>query len=102
VQKRLTLIAVQRRIEEERLGLQRAIHMLTSSRETVVRAHTQETMEVDAPASVAGNGGVKRNREEQDATGKDSPSERTNTVRNLHIRRLSYQSLLRRGASSAR
>jgi len=59
---------------EERLGLHQVIHTIIS------KTHTQEAMEVDVLASAAGNGGVKRKREEEEIGVKDSPSKRTKTV----------------------
>ena len=48
--------------------------------ETAVQAHTQEAMEVDILASAAGNGCVKRKREEEEVGVKYSPSKRAKTV----------------------
>jgi hypothetical protein len=50
---------------------------------TAVQTHTQAVMEVDTLASAAGNGGVKRKREEEDFGVKDSSSKRTTNVEGL-------------------
>ena len=84
VQKCLAVIAIQRRVEEERrrkawatASYQYAHHQ---AEETAVQTHTQEAMEVDLLAPAAGNGGVKRKREEEDVGMKDSPSKRAKTA----------------------
>jgi len=75
---------VQRRIEEERRRKSWAtagyLYDHQQPIETAVRARTQEAMEVDALASAAVNGGVKREREEEDIVAKDSPSKSAKTV----------------------
>jgi len=60
--------------DERRIGLHQVIHTITS------KTRTQEAVEVGALASAAGNGGVKRKREEEEIGMKDLPSKRTKTV----------------------
>jgi len=70
VQQCLGVIALQRRIEEERRRKAWATasypYAYQRTEETALRARTQEAMEVGALTSTAGNGGVKRKREEED------------------------------------
>jgi hypothetical protein len=84
VQKCLAVIAVQRRVEEERRKKAWATagypYAYQQAGETAVQAHTQEKMEVDALASAEGNGGAKRKREEEDVGVKDSPSKKARTI----------------------
>ena len=84
MQKCLAGIAVQRRVEEERRRKAWATagysYAYQQGEESAVQAHTQEAMEVDPPTSAAGNGGVKRKREEEDVGVNDSPSKRAKTV----------------------
>ena len=47
---------------------------------STARTCTREVMEVDVLAFTAGNGGVKRKREEEEVGGKDSLSTRAKTV----------------------
>jgi len=94
VQKRLAVIAMHGRIEEERRRKAWARsgypYAYQQAEETTVQTHPQEHfptttntrvgMEVYALISAAGNGGVKRKREEKDIGVKDSPSKRAKTV----------------------
>jgi len=70
VQEWLTVIAMQRRIEEERRREAWATtgypYAYRKAGETTQKAHTQKTMGVRALASAAGNGGAKRKRWEKD------------------------------------
>jgi len=81
VQKCLAVIAVQRRVEEERRRKAWATagypYAYQQAEETAVQTHAQDAMEVDA---AAGNGGIKRKREEEDVGVKGSPSKRAKTV----------------------
>ena len=84
MQKCLAIIAVQRRIEEERQGMAQAMagypygHRQTE--ETTIQTRTQDAVEVDVLASAAGNGGTKCEGEEGDIEVEDSPSKRAETV----------------------
>jgi len=83
VQKSLAVVAMQRRIEEERRRKVWATASYSCDYQQAcetVRSHTQETMEVDALASAAGSGGVKREREEEDVGVKDSSPKKAKTV----------------------
>ncbi len=75
---------MQRRVEEERRRKAWATtgysNAYQKAEETAVQTQTQEAMEVDALASAAGSGGVKRKREEEDVGVKDSPPKRVKTV----------------------
>ena len=90
VQKCLAIIAVQRRIEEERRKKVWASagypYAYQQAGGTAVQTQSQEaTMEVDTVAPAAGNGGGKRKREEEDDEAKDSPSKRVKTVEEFAV-----------------
>jgi len=76
VQRCLAVIAMQTRIEKERRSKACATagypYAYQQAEETTVQTHIQEAMEVNALASAAGNGGIKRKREEEDVGVKDS------------------------------
>lgn len=83
-QKCLAVIAVQKRIEEERrrkawatAGYQ---YVYQPAEQTTVQTHTLDLMEVDVLTPSAGNGGPKRKREEEDVGMKASPSKRAKTM----------------------
>lgn len=84
VQKCLAVIAVQKRIEEERRRKAWTTagypYAYQQAGETAVQTHTQEAMEVNVLTPAAGNGGSKRKREEEDVGVKDSPSKRAKTI----------------------
>lgn len=84
VQKCLAVIAVQRRIEEERRRKAWATtgysNAYQKAEETAVQTRTQEAMEVDVLASAVGSGGAKRKREEEDVDANGSPPKRVKIV----------------------
>jgi hypothetical protein len=84
VQKCLAVIAVQRRVEEERRRKAWATagypYAYQQAEATAIQTQTQEAMKVDVLTPATGNGGVKRKREEEDVGVKDSPSKRAKNV----------------------
>jgi len=77
VQKCLAVVAVQRRVEEERLQLQQVIYMITGEPE---RPLFGSILKRSALAFAAGNRGVRRERKEEDVGVKDSSPNMAKTM----------------------
>ena len=84
MQKCLAVVAIQRRVEEEKRRKAWAMagypYAHQQAEETAVQTRTQEVMEVDVLASTAGSGGVKRKREGENVRVENSLSQRAKTV----------------------